>query len=144
MTGDMDLLVSGVIGAGTVALSTYLGITRNSQTGRLKRLNYLFAMLFILFAMWIGGNLIAVVLAIKLHITEENFQQSQLIMQLVMSVVIGIPGLTALMRVMAGRCRDAGYQPRTAYFGAIPLLQILFWIWLLFPKSVAEPTASIA
>jgi len=144
MTENVAYFLSAIIGAATLALSIHLGIKRDVQGSRMRRGRYLFAMLFILFAMWIGGNLVAVVLAIKLHVTEENFVQSRLIMQVVMSVLIGIPGLTALLRTVSARCRDAGYRPGIAYLGAIPLLQILFWVWLLFPRSVAEPQAATA
>ncbi|MBI2254479.1 MAG: hypothetical protein HYU58_07675 [Proteobacteria bacterium] len=144
MTENIAYLISLGIGAATLALSTYLGISRNVQGFRMKRSRYLFAMLFILLAMWIGGNFVAVILAIQLHITADNFERSRLIMQLVISAVIGIPGLTALLHTVSGRCRDAGYRPSIAYLGAIPLLQMLFWIWLLFPRSVVEPQTATA
>lgn len=144
MSGDLSSLLTAAIGSATLALATYFGIARAPQGARMKRPQFLFALLFILFAMWIAGNFLAVILAIKLHVTEENLQQSQLIMRLVIGVLIGIPGLTALLRITSARCRDAGYSPRIAYLGATPLLQILFWIWLLFPRSVAAPQSEAA
>ena len=144
MDADMHQLISAAIGAATLAVSTYLGITRDTKGVRTNRMHYAFAMLFILFAIWVGGNFVVVILAMNLRAAEGNVQQSQIIMQLVVSVLIGVPGLTALMRTSSGRCRDAGYGSRVAYLGATPLLQILFWIWLLFPRSAARPQTAAA
>ncbi|WP_374655050.1 hypothetical protein [Dongia sp.] len=138
----MSTAANIAVAIAVLVTATYFGIARDHTGQRVKRLNYLFAVLFIMLAMWIGTIVVSLVLATSIEITEENFEQTILIMQIVINFLIGIPGLTALYRIVSMRCRDAGYPPRLAYLGAIPLLQLFYFIWLLFPASKAEPVVT--
>jgi hypothetical protein len=135
----MDMFSSLVFGIAVIAISAYLGIKRDKTGRRVQRLNFLFGILFVLFAMWVVGAFVVHTFARIMTLTPENFVMSMLIMKVVVNLVVGIPGLTLLMRLVSMRCRDAGYRPGLAYLGAVPVLQILFWLWLLFPGSKAAP-----
>ncbi len=136
----MEMLTSLAFGIAVIAISAYLGITRDTTGRRVQRLSFLFGIIFVLFAMWMVGVFIVSTLPRFMTLTPENFESSMLIMKVIINLVVGIPGLALVTRLVSMRCRDAGYRPRLAYLGAVPVLQILFWLWLLFPRSTTAPT----
>ena len=134
---DPFSLAKIAIGAATLAGATYLGIARDNSGFRMRRRHYLFALLFTLIVFWVGAHFVAGLAVFALKSTVVNFDHSVLIGQFVTALLVGLPGMTALLRLCSQRCRDAGYGPRVAYLGTAPLLQLLFFIWLLFPRSAA-------
>jgi uncharacterized membrane protein YhaH (DUF805 family) len=132
---DPFSLAKIAIGAATLAGAAYLGIARDNSGFRMRRRHYLFALLFTLFALWVGGHIVAIAGIYALKPNVENFDRSMLSVQVLVALLVGLPGLTALLRLCSQRCRDAGYSPRVAYLGTAPVLQLLFFIWLLFPRS---------
>jgi len=140
----MEIFTSLALGMAVIAISTYLGITRDKTGRRVQRLNFLFGIIFVLFAMWMVGVFIVSTLPRFMTLTPESFESSMLIMKVAINVVVGIPGLALITRLVSMRCRDASYRPGLAYLGAIPVLQILFWLWLLFPRSTGAPTLANA
>lgn len=140
----MNLWVSAALGIAMVVISAYLGITRDRTGRRVQRVGFLFGVIFAFFAMWIGVVLITDLLPKFGPLTAENFESTMLKMRIVINLFIGIPGLAFILRLVSMRCRDAGYRPGLAYLGAVPALQLLFLLWLMFPRSARIPAVASA
>lgn len=140
----MGLFISAAFWFAVFASSAYLGITRDKTGRRVQRVSFLLGVIFVLFAMRIGGVFITYLLPKFVTLTADNFESAMLNMQVGIYFFIGIPGLAFILRLVSMRCRDAGYRPGLAYLGAVPVLQCLFWLWMLFPRSVGTPAMANA
>jgi len=132
------------IGVIALALSAYLGIARDRSDRRVKRGNYLFGVVFLLFAMWVGNVLVALVVGSAS--ASSNLDEAALLLriQIATCLFVVVPGMSLLLRLVSMRCRDAGYAKGVAYLGAVPLVQIFFILWLLFPKGSSSVQAANA
>jgi uncharacterized membrane protein YhaH (DUF805 family) len=140
--GHTEVVFRLIAGLGVLAFAAYLGIARDKSEKRIQRVTFLFGIIFVIFAMLFGAYVIAMIAPHFLNLTAENFESSMLVLQIFVNIFIGIPGLTWMMRLISMRCRDAGYRPGLAYIGAIPVVQLLFILWLCFPKPVDPMTRS--
>ena len=55
--------------------------------------------------------------------------------------VLSVCGAIWFFRVLVQRLRDAAYPKGLAYLSCIPIANLLFFVWLVFPPSKADAAA---
>ena len=110
----------------------------------MRRGPFLWGVILVLLAMRTIDGLITSLLPKLVPLTADNFDATMLNVQGGIYFFVGIPGLALILRLVSMRCRDAGYRKGLAYLGVVPVLQVLFWFWLSFPRSIDAPAVANA